>query len=127
MRQPALIKEFATAGSKTGQQPMRSRANFKRTRQRWTVVLLASLIAIAIMAAVGLSLSAASVLHLITSGGSLSSIGIGMIALEFPLLIFAAHCLDRIDDAEHVIKMAEYKQKLYVVTGSDRSRIEPNE
>lgn len=53
-----------------------------------------------------------SLLHLIPAGHPLTTVGVVLLALTFPGLIFTAHCLDRIDEAMHAIKIVEYEESL---------------
>jgi len=76
-------------------------------RHRWANVLTASAAAASVTGLFGLSLAGASLLHLIPSNSSLSLYGNLLLTITFPLLIFAAHCLDKIDNVNAAIRAAK--------------------
>jgi hypothetical protein len=68
----------------------------------------------------GLAIAGASLLHIISAEGRFSNIGVVLLMITFPLLILAAHFLDRIDDANHAIRMSAYKHKIDEFNEVDR-------
>jgi hypothetical protein len=122
MRRPILMKEISVRQVDIYARPAEKARNYQRSRRRWLVLLLISVFATLFMAACGFALAALSLLHVIETYGRLATIGVGLIAATFPTLIFAAHCLDRIDDADHAIKMDAYNEKLLDITNSDDSK-----
>jgi hypothetical protein len=121
MRQPILIKEMSIPQVDIHARPGENAHNHQSSRRRWLVLLLISVIATLFMAACGFALAALSLLHVIETYGRLSTMGVALLAATFPTLIFAAHCLDRIDDADHAIKMDAFKEKLLDITDADDS------
>lgn len=87
----------------------------EKTRRRWIRNLLASLASATVAAIFGLGLSLLSLVHLISPFGRSSHFGSLLIAIALPLLVFSAHCLDRIDEVEHEIRHAAVRQKLLEV------------
>jgi hypothetical protein len=61
----------------------------------------------------GLLLAGVSLLRLIDSGSHLALAGTLLLMVTFPLLVFSAHCLDRIEDANRANRMASYRQMVY--------------
>ena len=61
----------------------------------------------------GLTLAGASLLRIIDSRSELGFIGTILLAVTFPLLVFAAHCLDRIEDANREHRVASYKRIVF--------------
>jgi hypothetical protein len=112
MRRPIAIEEAGIQRGNIRARPAAQAPNYQRSRRRWLVLLLISVIAIVFMAACGFALAALSLLHVIEAYGRLATVGVALIAAAFPTLIFAAHCFDRIDHAVHAIAMENHKQKL---------------
>jgi hypothetical protein len=83
-----------------------------RAKRRWQFRLFVIGLATTITASIGLLLSAASLLNMITKSGRLSLAGSVLLAISFPLLFLTAHCLDRIDEAKSAIRMASYRKTL---------------
>ena len=83
-----------------------------RSKRRWQVWLFASAAAAAVTAALGLALSAASLFRLISNSGTLSTAASILLAVSFPLLLCAAHCLDRIDELKTAIRVMAYRRTL---------------
>lgn len=109
MRPPMAIKEFDVARINVSVKSKEKEPNYPRSRRRWLYLLLVTFFATLVMAVAGIALAALSLLHLIASGGPISTLGVVLIAMTFVTLIFSAHCLDRIDDADHAIDMSAYK------------------
>jgi hypothetical protein len=61
----------------------------------------------------GLLLAGASLLRLIDSGSHLALAGTLLLMATFPLLVFSAHCLDRIEDANRARRVASYRQMVF--------------
>jgi hypothetical protein len=112
MREPLTIKQLNVAQANFAADRTLPEKQFDRSRRRWSIVLLFSVTVSVFPAVVGLVLWFASLTHLISSHGTLSMFGVVLLGLTFAGLILAAHCLDRIDAAEHSIKMVEYSRKL---------------
>jgi hypothetical protein len=122
MRRPILMKEISNRQVDIHARLAEIARNYQRSRRRWLVLLLISVFAALFMAASGFALAALSLVHVIETYGRLSTTGVGLIAASFPTLMFAAHCLDRIDDADHAIKMDAYNEKLLDITKGDGSK-----
>jgi hypothetical protein len=92
--------------------------SFRRGRKRWLTALLAGSIAAIFTGVTGLVLAGASLLRVISPSGGLAVFGTILLAVTFPLLIFSAHCLDKIEDTNREQRMANLKQRIF--TNSDR-------
>ena len=91
-----------------------SEGDFHRSRRRWVGCLLVSFIAAAITGIFGLTLSVMSILHFISRSNPLTPMGVFLLVATFPLLVFAAHCLDRADDANRQIRFAAYRRRAFL-------------
>lgn len=94
----------------------------RRARRCWISVLLVVSILLAVSGSFGLALAGASLLHVAGGTGALSVIGVAMLAITFCLLVIAAHCLDRIDDANRRIRVAACKRRIFGDASADVSR-----
>jgi len=74
--------------------------------------LLVSTIAATVTGTFGVAFAVLSLVHLISASGRLGLTGTFLLALTFPLIVFAAHSLDRIDDANRTHRMASYKRRI---------------
>jgi hypothetical protein len=86
-------------------------------------VLLISSIAAGVTGIFGVALAVLSLIHVIPAMGRLGLTGTFLLALTFPLMVFAAHCLDKVDDANRTYRMASYKRQILgdlEGTGSNR-------
>jgi hypothetical protein len=119
MLQMIAIKQNAVSRMNVASRRQETVAGSEVARRRWTLLLAVSGITTVIMAVLGLALGTVSLLHLIPAENPLTTIGVVLLASTFPGLIFTAHCLDRIDDAMHAIKMADYEQRLLEITEGD--------
>jgi len=77
-------------------------------RRRWTIALTASASSSAVTGLVGLVLAAASLLRFVPHEGRASLFGTVLLAATFPLMIVAAHCLDKMDEANVAIRRANF-------------------
>lgn len=93
--------------------PAVSENKFRAARRRWLRCLLVSCIAGALTGLLGLLLSAASLLSVIPSRNLLTDVGVSLLVVTFPVLVFAAHCLDRVDDANREIRLDMYRKKMF--------------
>ena len=76
-------------------------------------MLLISAIGGVITGIAGLCLAGAALLHVIAPFGGLSMIGTFLLVITFPLLIFQAHCLDKIEAANRAQRIASYRRMVY--------------
>lgn len=111
MRQQAIAKELAIPRSDAAVHSKEKSASYKSLRRRWMTLLLGSLSAAAATGLSGIAFAAASYFHLVEFGrfAILDSI---LIAAAFTSLIFGAHCLDRIDAADHAARVTKLKEKI---------------
>jgi len=93
-----------------------SETAYRRLHRRWMTGLLVSSISAAVTGIFGLAFAVASLLHLISATGRLGLTGTILLAVTFPLVVFAAHCLDRVDDANRAYRIASYKRKIFADT-----------
>jgi|KBSMisStaDraftv2_1062788.scaffolds.fasta_scaffold336720_2 hypothetical protein len=83
-----------------------------RSKKRWQICLFAGAAAAAVTSTFGLMLSAASLIGAIQSNGRMSIAGTVLLAISFPMLIFTAHCLDKIDQIKTAIRVRSYQKYL---------------
>jgi hypothetical protein len=96
---------------------------FHAARRTWLKCLLVSCIAAAVTGIFGLVLSAASMLGVISAANLLTSVGVVLLVVTFPILVFAAHCLDRIEDISRARRLASYRKMIFGDSkGSDFNR-----
>ena len=114
------ISENRVSGLNVAGQKAVCESQLQISQRHWTLALVGSAITTVVIAVLGLALGSVSLLHLIPPTNPLTTLGVVLLALTFPGLIFTAHCLDRIDGAMHAIKMADYEQKLIHITDADR-------
>lgn len=75
--------------------------SFDRTKNRivrWTAMLYLSVVAGILCASTGLTLGAISYTGLFDNPGAVNQIGNFMIIAAFPLMMFGAHALDKINE-----------------------------
>jgi hypothetical protein len=84
-----------------------------RHKRNWDLCLLISSNSAAVTGIFGLVLSGAVFVGLIPHDGRLSIFGSLLLAVSFPLLVLAAHCLDRIDEVKHAIRRADLNRRLF--------------
>jgi len=89
-------------------QAARNEDRYIHSKKRWQICLFAG--AAAVTSTFGLMLSAASLIGAIRSNGTMSIAGRVLLAISFPMLIFAAHCLDKIDEIKATIRAKSYQQ-----------------
>jgi len=93
---------------------------YRREHGKWVFYLLASTTSGVITAIFGLALAGASLLHVVDSGSRLGLAGTALLAVTFPLLVLAAHCLDRIEDVNRAHRAASYKRIVFGDEDDDR-------
>jgi hypothetical protein len=91
----------------------KSERTLGRHKRNWDVCLLVSLTSAAVTGIFGLVLSGAVFVELVPYEGMLSNLGSFLLAVSFPLLVLAAHCLDRIDEIKHAIRRADLNRRLF--------------
>lgn len=79
-------------------------------RRKWAKGLIASVSAACVTGLFGLLFAAASLLHFVAWSGRVSATSTILLAVSFPLLIVAAHCLDKMDEINHAIRSAQYRR-----------------
>ena len=79
-------------------------ARLKQCRRRWALGLAVSCLAAFLAGLLGLVLGTISLLHIIPAGGSSAILGPALLVAAFPLLILAAHCMDKIDEGSREIR-----------------------
>jgi hypothetical protein len=75
-----------------------------KCRRRWALGLAVSCLAAFLTGLLGLALAAISLLHIIPTGGPSAILGPVLLVVAFPLLILAAHCMDKIDEVNRAIR-----------------------
>ena len=84
-----------------------------RRKRRWSTMLLISAIGGVLTGITGLVLAGAALLHVIAPFGGVSMIGTFLLVVTFPLLIFQAHCLDKIEEANRAQRIASYRRMVF--------------
>ena len=111
MRQPAVLNYFGLARSEPpvrGIDPLRS-------RRRWMALVIGNVIFSVVSGVTGIVLAAVSFVGIAEINGRLSFLSSILITATFAALIFGAHCLDRVDAADHKARVAAVKEKLPTV------------
>ena len=104
--------------------PIHHDGSYLRVHRKWVFYMLTTTITAAITGIFGLALAGASLLHLIDSRSVLGFAGTILLATTFPLLVVAAHCLDRIEDINRADRVASYKRIVFGKENDVRSEIE---
>ena len=80
-----------------------------RSKSRWTAGLLVSVLATLLCGLTGIAMLVESAFGFSSNGLSITATV--LIAISFPLLILAGHCLDKIDDAEKAIRHEQFRKE----------------
>src|SRR5690349_4468807 len=88
-----VMKSLVVSNTLSTESTADSESVYQRSRRRWMVNLLLSSLAATVTGISGLALAGASLIDAISPTGRLSSIGVVLLAITFPILILAAHCL----------------------------------
>jgi hypothetical protein len=112
----------SSAVSQTAQSIERRLADteYRTEHRRWVVYMLTSTTMAILTAFFGLLLAGASLLRLIDPGSHAALIGTLLLMATFPLLVFSAHCLDRIEDANRANRVASYRQMVFGDSESEK-------
>ena len=92
-----------------------SRTTLELRLERWKRALIISIVLGGFFGIVGTMLGMLSLLGLLSSYRLLDQLGTAFLVVAFPLIVLAAHCLDKAHEVEKVIR-AEYCRQ----TGIDR-------
>lgn len=87
--------------------------SFLRIRRRWSTLLLIGTTMGILTGLSGLILAGASLLRFISPFSGLGILGTVLLVTTFPILIFQAHCLERIEDANRAERVASYRRLVY--------------
>ena len=96
---------------------------YRSELRRWVIYMLVSTVSAVLTAFLGLLLAGASLLRFIDSGSHVALAGTLLLMVTFPLLVFSAHCLDRIEDANRAHRVASYRQMVF---GNSEKDIKPS-
>ena len=80
-----------------------------RRKQRWTAALFISSVFGIILGGFGLVISGLNAFGFLTRGEGIGRVGSLLIVVAFPLVMFSAHCLDKIDQADKAIRIERCK------------------
>jgi len=75
--------------------------------------MLTTTVSAAVTGIFGLALAGASLLSILDSRSRLGFMGTILLAVTFPLLVLAAHCLDKIEDANRAHRVASYRRTVF--------------
>ena len=107
------MKTDAVSAVLTTLTPKYSDSSYRRVHRKWVFYMLTTTITAVITGIFGLTLAIASLLRIIDSRSELGFIGTILLAVTFPLLVLAAHCLDRIEDVNRAHRVASYKRIVF--------------
>ena len=80
------------------------------SKKRWLIGLFSGAAAATVTSTFGLVLSAASLIGAIQPNRLMSIAGTVLLATSFPILMFTAHCLDKIDEIKKVTRAGAYQK-----------------
>jgi hypothetical protein len=106
------MKTIAISSTVKAFREVNEETTYRRLHRRWMTGLLVSSIAAGVTGVFGVALAVLSLIHVISTMGRLGLTGTVLLAATFPLVVFAAHCLDRVDDENRTYRMASYKRKI---------------
>ncbi|HMS39747.1 MAG TPA: hypothetical protein PKE69_05940 [Pyrinomonadaceae bacterium] len=86
-------------------------SEFSKSRKRWMNALFASSIFGIVLGVTGFVISALSLFGFLAEKQNVSRLGTWLIVAVFPLMMFAAHCLDKIGNANKAIKNERFKRQ----------------
>jgi hypothetical protein len=101
--------------------PKYSDSSYRRVHRKWVFYMLSTTVTATITGIFGLTLAGASLLGLVGSSSRLGFAGSVLLAVTFPLLVLAAHCLDRIEDVNRAERVASYKRIVFGEMNDARS------
>lgn len=84
---------------------------FAKSRKRWLNALFASSILGIVLGFTGFVISALSLFGFLAEKHNVSRLGTWLIIAVFPLMMFAAHCLDKIDAANKAERIERFKRQ----------------
>ena len=113
------MKADAVSAVLTTLKPKYSDSSYRSVHRKWVFYMLMTTTAAATTGIFGLALAGASLLHIIDSRSVIAFAGTALLAVTFPLLVLAAHCLDRIEDVNRAHRVASYKR---IVFGEEEVR-----
>ena len=79
-------------------------ARLLRRRRRWALGLAVSITTAFLTGLLGLALGAISLLRLVLAESPSAIYGTVLLLVTFPLLVLAAHCMDKIDEVNRAIR-----------------------
>lgn len=90
----------------------RSETEMLNQKRRWSIALSGSGVAGAVFASFAVFFATIALLHLYPAGMQVDLISTILIAATFSIFIFAAHCLDKIDQAKSGIREAKAQSEM---------------
>ena len=83
----------------------------ERSRRRWLNAFLFSAIVGAVMGGTGMMISVLVSFHFLEFGVFLDRVDTALIAAAFPIIVFAAHSLDKAEEAKRTLKAISYRDQ----------------
>ncbi len=83
----------------------------ERSRRRWLVTFFFNTIVGAVMGGTGMMMSLLGSFRFFEVGIFLDRVDTTLIAAAFPIIVFAAHSLDKAEEAKKAIKAISYKRQ----------------
>ena len=91
-----------------------SRTALESSLERWKRALVISIVLGGFFGVVGMTLGMMSLLEMLGAYRFLDSLGTAFLVIAFPLVVFAAHCLDKAHEIEKVVA-TEYCRRTGIV------------
>ena len=107
------MKTEAISAVSTALRPQYGDPTYQRVHRKWVFYMLTTTITATITALFGLTLAGMSLLRVIDSRSALGFTGTILLAVTFPLLVLAAHCLDKIEDINRSHRVASYERIVF--------------
>jgi hypothetical protein len=89
-------------------------ARLEQRKRKWERSLLCSITAALLTLTFGLFTSAVALMNVIPASGTLASAGSVLIAVSLPLLVLTGHCMDRLKEIDHAIRISRFRKSLFI-------------
>jgi hypothetical protein len=105
------MKEMILPNDSIAEKTNREESALRKSRQRWTNALFISSILGIGLGFTGLVISGLSFFGFLAGNQGIGRLGTWMVVIVFPLMAFAAHCLDKADEAEKAFRIERCKRQ----------------
>ena len=107
------MKTEAVSTVLTTLRPQYADSSYRRAHRKWVFYMLTTTITGSMTGVFGLALAGLALMHIVDSRSRLGFMGTVLLAVTFPLLVLAAHCLDRIEDVNRAHRVASYQRIVF--------------